>query len=96
MLRAVLLVLSAILVAVSLVGFVIAGWPAIGPLVFGSVLLLSLLFERYVYKPIRTGAPGPGWSKTGERFADPRSGGNVSVYFNPRTGERRYVADMDG
>jgi hypothetical protein len=66
---------------------------AIGPAVVGTALVLALLFERYVYKPIQTEPPGPGWDKTNERFADPGSGQAVSVYFNPRTGKRRYVAD---
>jgi hypothetical protein len=57
------------------------------------VALAVLLFERYVYKPIRPDAPGPEWDKTPERFEDPRSGRPVVVYYNPRTGERRYVAD---
>ena len=60
------------------------------------ILLLCLLFERYIYKPIRPEPPGPGWRKTPERFVDPRSGQTVVVYYNPRTGERRYVADTNG
>ena len=59
------------------------------------VLVLALSFERFAYKPIRTAAPGPGWVRTGERFAGPGSGQTVTVYFNSRSGERRYVAEPD-
>jgi hypothetical protein len=88
MLRRALLVLGVFLMAAPLVLSV----AAIVPAAAGAVLLLALLVERFVYKPIRTEHPGPGWNKTAERFIDPGSGLNVVVYFNPRTGERRYVA----
>ena len=94
MFRAALLGLGAILVAGALFGLM-TGWHTIGLLVFGGVLVLSLLFERYVYKPIGTETPGPGWNKMGERFVDPRSGQTVTVYFNARTGQRRYVTETD-
>ena len=70
-----------------------AGCPGIAPAVLGAVLILGLLAERYVYKPIRTEPPGVGWERTAERFIDPPSGRSVTVYFNPRSGERRYVAE---
>jgi hypothetical protein len=70
-----------------------AGWHILPFAAIPAFLLLGLLFERYVYKPIRTDRPGLGWDRTQERFADPRSGQNVVVYYNPRTGERRYVAE---
>jgi hypothetical protein len=68
------------------------GWPAIPAAVLGAVLTLALLFERYLYKPIQPEPPGPGWEQTAERFIDPRTGQSITVYFNPRTGERRYVS----
>jgi hypothetical protein len=61
--------------------------------VIGALLVTAVLVERYVYKPIGNEPPGPGWDKTAERFADPRSGKEVTVYFNPGTGQRRYVAE---
>jgi hypothetical protein len=80
-----------LLMAASAAAF--AGWPAIPLATFGAILTLALLFERYIYKPIRPERPGPGWEETTERFIDPRSGQSVTVYFNSRTGERRYVGD---
>jgi hypothetical protein len=71
----------------------IAGCFGIPPMVLGATLILALLFERYVYKPIRTAPPGAGWERTAERFVDPRSSRSITVYFNRRTGERRYVAE---
>jgi uncharacterized iron-regulated membrane protein len=100
MFRAVLLVLGGVLlIAASGAAFAErhagwpVGWPMIPLVVFGALLVFGLLFERYVYKPIRTHAPGSGWQRTAEQFTDPGSGQSVTVYFNPRTGERRYVAD---
>jgi hypothetical protein len=94
MLRAVALILAVALLAATLAGAV-AGWHmlpfALGP----GILLFGLLFERYVYKPIRPEPPGSEWDRTPERFADPLSGQNVVVYYNPRTGERRYVAETN-
>jgi hypothetical protein len=32
------------------------------------------------------------WQRTDEQFIDPTTGDPVEVMFDPRTGERRYVA----
>jgi hypothetical protein len=90
MLRAVLFAIGVVLLIAALVATV-AGWPATPLAAFGAILTLAPLFERYVYKPIRPEPPGPGWERTTEQFVDPQSGQSVTVYFNPRTGERRYV-----
>jgi hypothetical protein len=94
MLRAALFVVSAILLAV-------AGWSAIAgcslgvvlrPAIPGIVLLFGLAIERWRYKPLTTDRPGPDWVSTNERFIDPESGETVTVFYQPATGERRYVA----
>jgi hypothetical protein len=97
MLRKAILIVGAVLLTISVVG-VLTGSPGttaamIGPAAFGAVLMAAVLVERYIYKPIGNEPPGPGWDKTAERFADPRSGKDVTVYFNPATGQRRYVAE---
>lgn len=89
MLRAVLLIIGAMLLATPLA----EPKAAVGPMVIGAVIVLAVLVERYVYKPIGDEPPGAGWNKTAERFADPKSGRSVAVYYNPRTGQRRYVAE---
>jgi len=58
----------------------------------GVMLTAGILFERGRYKPNEPRPPGPGWVATGERFRDPQSGDDVTVFYLPATGERRYVA----
>jgi hypothetical protein len=58
----------------------------------GVLLIGAALFEKWRYKRLREDRPGPNWVATDERFVDPESGRNVTVYYHPRTGERRYVA----
>jgi hypothetical protein len=65
------------------------GWQM---LAVGLIALVGILFERWRYRQL-TGRPDGSWEATGERFVDPTSGEPVEVFFNPRTGERRYVAD---
>jgi hypothetical protein len=73
-----------------------AGWPlkAVIPLgLWGAILAGGLLVERWRYQRPADGRPGHEWKATSERFVDPESGQLVTVFFNPATGERRYVAD---
>ena len=79
-------VLALVLAALGVVGGAI--WVA----VWSAVLILAALFERWRYKPLADARPGPDWQDTGERFVDPETGKLVTVYFHPRTGERRYIA----
>ncbi len=37
--------------------------------------------------------PGPGFERTAEVFDDPTTGVRLRVWFNPRTGERRYLPE---
>jgi hypothetical protein len=92
--RKAILIVGAVLLTISVVGVLTGRTGAmIGSAAFGAVLVVAVLVERYIYKPIGNEPPGPGWDKTAERFADPRSGKDVTVYFNPTTGQRRYVAE---
>ena len=63
----------------------------IGPLICGLVLVIGTIFERVIYKPSASRAPGPDWVRTSERFVDPQTGKTVTVYTHPTTGERAYV-----
>ena len=58
----------------------------------GLVLLFGLAAERWRYKPVTGPRPGPDWVRTSERFVDPESGKLITVFYQPSTGERRYVA----
>jgi hypothetical protein len=70
-----------------------AAAPAVGLrlLIPGAVLIAALLIERWRYRCIADDRPGPGWVDTGERFIDPETAKLVTVFYQPSTGERRYV-----
>jgi hypothetical protein len=53
--------------------------------------LFGLVVERWRYKALTSRRPGPDWVPTNERFVDPESGHLVTVFYQPSTGERRYV-----
>ena len=93
MLRAVLLVAAGALallgVTLLLRGQLGAGAYALG---MGALIVLGTAFERWRYRP-QQGRPGAGWEATGERFEDPQTGRTVQVFYDPRSGERRYVSE---
>jgi hypothetical protein len=70
------------------------GCPAIPALILGCVIVITAIAEP-VYGRL-TGRPSPSgnWRPTGEKFIDPATGKRVEVWFEPKTGERRYV-DVD-
>jgi hypothetical protein len=91
-LRAFLLLLGG---ALGLTGMIllIRGLPGGGQaLAFGGLLLHGTLFERWRYHPKHV-RPETDWQPTGERFEDPETGKTVQVFYDPRSGERRYVSD---
>lgn len=64
-----------------------AAWPC---LAVAALLAVGVFYERTYYRG--AAAPrGAGWQPTAERFRDEESGAMVTVWFNPATGERRYV-----
>jgi hypothetical protein len=92
-LRAALFVVCGILLAA-------AGWSAFAGCTLGAtlrlavpglVLLFALVVERWRYKPVTCRPPGADWVPIQERFVDPESGKLVTVFYQPATGERRYV-----
>jgi hypothetical protein len=92
-LRKTVLTICGILIAAGLIASRVCG-PGMLPLVvLPSLLVIGLLCERFLYKPILDVPPGTGWERTQERFRDPKSNRVVVVYYNARTGERRYVAE---
>jgi len=92
MLRTVVIAAAAILTGVGIVliacGVHAPGWQT---LVIGVIVLIGTLFERWRYRHIEEPPPGD-WQRTEEQFIDPSTGDPIEVMFNPRTGERRYVA----
>jgi hypothetical protein len=92
-LRAALYIIGGLLVAGGIALAMIGCFPpAAGLVLWGAILLIGLLIERWRYKPLAARSPGPDWTATDERFVDPETGKLVTVYFRPSTGERRYVA----
>jgi hypothetical protein len=67
--------------------------PAFLFLFWGALIIAGVVFERYRYKPINAAAPQGNWVCTAERFFDDETGSPVTVWVDPRTGERKYVAD---
>ena len=97
MLRAALLVIGGVMLAAAAIG-ALAGCrlAVIIPLaVWGAILDGGLLVERWRYQGLTDDRLGRNWQATPERFVDPETGRLVTVFFNPATGERRYVADAE-
>jgi hypothetical protein len=63
-----------------------------GPLllIVGALAILTALLEP-IYGRANGRPSGDGWRPTNEKFVDPESGKLVTVWFDARTGERRYV-----
>lgn len=61
---------------------------------FGALIAVSAVVER-TYGNLRSRPRGGQWRPTEERFVDPESGRLVTVWFEPATGERRYVTEDD-
>lgn len=85
-------VLGVALLGAGALGWVLGAAPAPGALVLGGLILLSLLIEGRYRRPAAD-APSStaGWQPTDEIFRDDESGRWLRVWFNPQTGERRYV-----
>ncbi len=88
MLRAIVIIVGLVALALGLYMFRFAGFAALPPTIAGVALLLGSLFERR-YRP-RVRASADVWEPTGERFVDPGTGKMVDVVYNPKTGEREY------
>jgi hypothetical protein len=92
MLRTFVIAVAAILTCVG-IGLIARGVHAPGwqALAIGVIVLIGTLFERWRYRHIEE-RPNGHWQRTDEQFIDPPTGDPVEVMFDPRTGERRYVA----
>ena len=65
-------------------------WPGLPAAIWGAVLVVALLCERWRYRRIEH-PPAGNWQRTGERFEDPETGQIVEVLYDPTSGERRYA-----
>lgn len=64
--------------------------PGIQALSVGGIITLGILFERWRYRKHEPSTDAR-WQSTGERFVDPATGKDVEVFYDPASGERRYV-----
>ena len=98
--RGCIVVFGAALIVLGIVGFVVGtaeatGFPAIPVFIFGCLVVVTALIEPVYGKLVSRPPLSGGWRPTGEKFIDPASGKPVEVWFDPATGERRYV-DVEG
>lgn len=68
----------------------LAGYDGWVPAIWGAVVLVCVLFERWRYRK-SSHATQANWQSTGEQFIDPETGQAVQVLYDPETGERRYT-----
>jgi hypothetical protein len=59
-------------------------------LIVAALVFLGTAFESWRYRK-GPAPPGAHWQHTGEKFADPVSGEEMEVQYDPVSGERRYV-----
>lgn len=85
--------LGGILIVAGLV-LIAGGWPGWPPLLIcGIMVVITALAEPIYGRAHRRPPAGADWRPTDEKFVDPETGKLVTVWFDPGTGERRYVAD---
>src|SRR5665213_1465011 len=94
MLRKAVLALGAGILVCGLIAIFAGAYPAaLACAVWGTLIVAGIVFERFRYKPLAARAPQGNWVRTAERFIDDETGKPVTVYLDPQTGERSYVAD---
>ena len=59
---------------------------------YAALTLILLVVERAGYKRLLDAPPGPSWRASEERFVDPETGRLVTVWQEPGSGRRAYVA----
>ena len=84
------LAVSAFVAICGVVLWKVGGGPVL--LMIGFVAIITALLEP-VYGRAIGRAPAGNWRPTDEKFVDPESGKLVTVWFDPSTGDRRYVSD---
>ena len=72
--------------------WLVSGSPVL--FIVGAVAAITSVAERTYGAPSRRPA-GAGLRPTDERFVDPETGALVTVWYDPATGERRYIGDTD-
>ncbi|HEY3644708.1 MAG TPA: hypothetical protein VGM16_05150 [Gammaproteobacteria bacterium] len=94
MLRNLVLGLAVLVFCAGLLLIAVQPANAFPPLMFGALLLLGTIFERWRYKQARSAGTAKGVA-TGERFVDPETGALMEVWYDAASGERTYVKLAD-
>ena len=94
MLRNLVLGFGVLVLCAGLLLLVVQPAQAFGTLIFGGLLILGTLFERWRYKSAQMPGSARG-QPTGERFVDPETGALMEVWYDAATGERTYVKISD-
>lgn len=66
------------------------GGPAV--MILGALVVLTAALEP-IYGRATARPVGNSWRPTDEKFVDPETGRLVTVWYDPKSGERRYVED---
>jgi hypothetical protein len=93
MLRGAILLIAALFLLCALYAVSQDGtaWPM---LLMAALFVTGTLFERFHYRG--SDETDGDWQPTAEKFLDERTGLPVTVWFNPKTGARRYVEAREG
>lgn len=92
--RAIILGVSAVMIigGLALEAGLGQGWPLMS---LGALLAASVLLEGRYRGTVGETAGRSTWQRTGERELDSETGRIVEVWFDPATGERRYLPIRD-
>ena len=94
MMRGILIAIGVVALLCGLIALATGAFPPAAIFgIWGILLVIGTVFERVTYKRTHTTAPGAGWERTAERFVDDATGHPITVYIEPKTGERRYVQE---
>jgi len=91
MLRSGLLVFGLVLTGIGLVLLIMRGMQSGQPfLIWGAIVMIAVCCESWRYCRNKLSKNGQ-WQRTGERFEDPETGKNMEVFYDPASGDRRYI-----
>jgi hypothetical protein len=91
MLRKIVLGIALLLAAAGLWLLYLRVWtPGLQLLAVGTLIFAGTAFESWRYRK-GSGPDSARWQQTDEKFADPITGEEMDVQYDPVSGERRYV-----
>ncbi len=91
MLRKAILGIALLLAAIGAWLLIQRAWtPGLQVLIIAGLIFVGTVFESWRYRK-GTGPQGAQWQRTDEKFADPITGEELEVQYDPVSGERRYV-----